>query len=704
MKSKKTKQFASSFWYKQPDFSTDRHSVETTSDMSKLIQLAASKRAISNFVRIVVPDRTIKTVFNGSQSYTDGNSVVIGADVDNISKFDSAVGLALHEAAHIKLSDFQILKNLESSIEGLIGQSAAHMMYENSEKVGIYRYQVGNYIKEILNYVEDRRIDQYIYDTAPGYRDYYQALYDTYFNDKVITKALQSSEYTDESYDSYSFRLINLHADGSRLNALKGLPAIWNVLDLRNIGRLKSSSDALVVALAIYNIIIQNLTPQPSTPSQNTQSSDSNEGSEKSQSSSSSSSAKGNNTDNTESESDDSDSEDDVEQSEVERSGQSSESEETTEGSSESEETEETTESGETEETTEEEPEIQLTPAQRAKIGKQLQKQRDFLNGDIRKKKMSKSDEATVQSIEQSGAEVIEVGGTDGVRKMKSILIRKVSAEFAQSREFPFYNGYDGYANVQREWISKGVRLGKRLSGKLQMRADERNTEYNRLRSGKIDRKMLAMLGAGKENVFFTTSTDKYNKANLHISLDGSSSMRGTPWYQAVMTTVALIKAIEEIPNLDVQVSIRGTRYVSRTDTPVVAVVYDSRVDKFQKVLKMFPHFTPSGTTPEGLTFETIMNELVGGSGNVDSYFLNMSDGMPYVSGVYEGQYARRHTQKQVQNMRGRGIKVLSYLISDTSYYMTEFREMYGTSAKSIDVESITQIARTMNEMFLSKD
>jgi nitric oxide reductase activation protein len=118
----------------------------------------------------------------------------------------------------------------------------------------------------------------------------------------------------------------------------------------------------------------------------------------------------------------------------------------------------------------------------------------------------------------------------------------------------------------------------------------------------------------------------------------------------------------------------------------------------------MFPHFTPSGTTPEGLTFETIMNELVGGSGNVDSYFLNMSDGMPYVSGVYEGQWARKHTQKQVQNMRGRGIKVLSYLISDTSYYMTEFREMYGTSAKSIDVESITQIARTMNEMFLSKD
>ena len=44
---------------------------------------------------------------------------------------------------------------------------------------------------------------------------------------------------------------------------------------------------------------------------------------------------------------------------------------------------------------------------------------------------------------------------------------------------------------------------------------------------------------------------------------------------------------------------------VTGGDNPLVLVGYDSRVDKFQKVKKMFPHIYPGGTTPEGLCFET---------------------------------------------------------------------------------------------------
>ena len=50
--------------------------------------------------------------------------------------------------------------------------------------------------KVYVNWVEDRRIDYIIYKNAPGYRMYYEAMYDKYFNDKVIDKALREKRFT----------------------------------------------------------------------------------------------------------------------------------------------------------------------------------------------------------------------------------------------------------------------------------------------------------------------------------------------------------------------------------------------------------------------------------------------------------------------------------------------------------------------------
>ena len=76
-----------------------------------LIQLASYRRAISNFVNIVT-SQDVPVTFNATgDSYTDGNKVVISSKLDD-KLFDSTVGLALHEGSHIKLSDFDFLKNL----------------------------------------------------------------------------------------------------------------------------------------------------------------------------------------------------------------------------------------------------------------------------------------------------------------------------------------------------------------------------------------------------------------------------------------------------------------------------------------------------------------------------------------------------------------------------------------------------------------
>ena len=71
-----------------------------------------------------------------------------------------------------------------------------------------------------------------------------------------------------------------------------------------------------------------------------------------------------------------------------------------------------------------------------------------------------------------------------------------------------------------------GTMLGK----KLQVRGEDKSTVFNRQKVGKIDRRMISSLGFGNENVFQFTEIDSYKKANLHISVDASSSMNGEKW------------------------------------------------------------------------------------------------------------------------------------------------------------------------------
>ena len=93
-------------------------------------------------------------------------------------------------------------------------------------------------------------------------------MYDKYFNDKLIDKALLSDEFTEESVESYMFRIINLHNKNTNLSSLKGLRKIYRTINLKNISRLKSSKDSLDVALNIFNIIMNQLSDV--TPSDDT--------------------------------------------------------------------------------------------------------------------------------------------------------------------------------------------------------------------------------------------------------------------------------------------------------------------------------------------------------------------------------------------------------------------------------------------------
>ena len=241
----------SSYWLS--DWDDDDIITETFNDVElkshNVYKMASSKRAISNFVNIVT-NESIPVIFNTrGNSYTDGKSVVIGANIVESKDFDVAVGLALHEGSHIKLSDFKLLQDISNLVPEYIIDGAI--------KKGFYG--TISTIKDLWNYVEDRRIDQFVFNSAPGYRDYYRAMYDKYFNDVLIDKALLSDEYTTEDMESYMFRIINLHNKNTDLSKLKGLREIYKLVGLNTISRLKSSEDAFKVAISMFQVILSNL-------------------------------------------------------------------------------------------------------------------------------------------------------------------------------------------------------------------------------------------------------------------------------------------------------------------------------------------------------------------------------------------------------------------------------------------------------------
>ena len=696
--------YNSSFWY--DDFETDDIIIDNLSDVEKksldLYKLAASKRAISNFVNIVTNESIPVKFKERGDSYTDGKSVVIGSKIEQPKDFDVAVGLALHEGSHIKLSDFKLLNDLYNLIPTHISEGAI--------KKGIYTTQ--ETIKNLWNYVEDRRIDNYVFKSAPGYRGYYRKMYDKYFNDRLIDKALLTDEFTEETVESYMFRIINLHNKNTNLSALKGLRKIYRLVNLKNISRLKNSKDSFDVALEIFKVILSNMNDVNPADEFKTEPQ---KGGEGEGSGDSSDDGKGS-SDNTMSDEDFNDLMDSVGKSPM-----TGDSNDTSSGGSgmDVENLPDNFEGGkESKDDSKSNSAVKLTDRQKSLLKSKINKQKKFLDGDIQKKSITKTDSKNLNAIESSGSELKEVGkSADGYgysRTTQCIVVKKLTKSLYESELFPMT--YNNYWNVEKDGpvkmyyqknIEDGIKLGTQLGKKLQVRGEDKSTIFNRQKVGKIDKRMISSLGFGNENVFQFTEIDSYKKANLHISVDASSSMGGEKWEKTMTNVVALCKAVDMISNLNVQVTFRCTS----ENKPYIVMAYDSRVDKFSKVKQMFPGLTPRGTTPEGLCFEAIMKEFVPINNDLDSYFLNLSDGQPYFPGqnfYYGGTTAITHTNKMVKMIESMGIQTLAYFVTDweineDSSDARSFKRMYGKGAKMIDVKNVNQITKTMNQLFLTK-
>jgi hypothetical protein len=636
-----------------------------------LLKLSAYRRAISNFVYILTGKNIPVRFAEKSTSMTDGKVIYIGGELSK-GEFDPTVGLSLHEAMHIVKSDFDMMKTMWGKLPRSLTAAANGKI--NSD-------ELGKLSKYVLNVVEDRYIDAWAYETAPGYRGYYQALYDRYFNLREVSEGLKSDAYRTPTIKNYKFRFTNITNENTDLDALPALRKISDLLDLPNILRadLASFKDRMELAYQITELIVTSVI---NDKEDNKKNKDNEEGEG-------------------EDDSDGGSKADGMDPDDI-LGGETASANQITEESDKE----------------QENPSKDLTEKQKDKIDKIIEKQESIVNRDVKQTPFDSETLKKLQILEKSDVNLVPVGDDSGVPAVECIFVKNMTKELMLSGEFPYTTkfGRDVENPQSKEGVKEGIVLGTMLGRKLQIRNESKTTKFTRLDAGKIDRRLLSSIGYQAENLFYQTSTDKYKNVHLHVTVDASSSMVDK-WKRTMVTLVAIAKAASMINNVHVSISFRSgpnmdTNYrAAGQENPYIVMAYDSRKDKFSKIVQLFPLLFPAGSTPEGLAFQALLKHIPANTFEMDSYFLNLSDGEPAFGLGYFGEPAVQHTKKQVSKIRENGTTVLSYFIEsahakngrvDTN--VRQFRTMYGKDAQFIDVANVTQIAHTLNKMFLSKE
>lgn len=726
--------------------------VKPQHDLATIARYAAVRRAIANFVSILSGKNIPVEFSSGKESYTDGERVVISAENDP-SKFDVMVGLALHEASHVLLTDFSFVKLIaehrkirdryaayahdggtlypiawngvqseaakQATIAGKTPEYeftydvARELFPENivalwpevtagggaSAAVKYYRTvsQAFDDVHVLMNILEDRRIDKWVYNRAGGYRPYYDALYGKYFFTKEIGKNLKfNPAWRELTIENYLNRLLYaFHPDASP-DALPGLAAMIDYMDLATIERVgedmhdeqagwkkQATYDAAPRlwkdACHLYGMILKVVglaelqqREQPSQPQD----------------------IAGNGT------------------------GQNHPMLE-----------------GMNADTLQGLPDLDLpagtllpSPVEKDVKGKgknkvevdgkynadkakrELAEAKKLMGGEVKKKKMTRQLKASVTALEEADGEMIDIQGY-GIPSGKCFVTRKLTERLMKEPWFIFSSPWASNSTLAA--IAAGKRMGQILHQRLQVRNDPLFTKQTRLQGGHIDRRLLAQLGMDITTVFHKVRVDQHKPAMLHVSLDASGSMTGQKWNKVTTVAIALAYLGSKMRNIDTVISIRGG-----SGLPLVAILFDSRRDNFNKFCKLFAQIAPAGATPEGLCYKATMGLITECADTHQVYFINFSDGEPsfYMSegsdltkhgatynGVnYVGEFAFKHTRQMVQLMREAGVKILSYFISDygrPDVRNAAFRTMYGDDASFVNVKNVGEVLVTLNKL-----
>ena len=678
------------FEKKQSYFFTDDDTVEKESKYDHM-QLAQYQRAIANFVRILTGRGDIQVKYNnGGNSYTDGKTITLSPNIKE-KEFDTAVGLALHEASHILYTDFDRTNE-----------------YINKSRNVTTSDQLDQR-KVLLNIVEDLYIDAMTYRSAPGYRGYYSSLYQKYFGDKKIVEGLWSQDFAEPTWNNYLFHICNIRNPQRNLEALPGLEGMFNMLDLSNITRLTNFQDRLDLSVWLYNEIKKyvDATKEYQQQLQNQMGNggaggDSNE----EEMMKSLNELLEEMADQDEQKSDGDESGDEQE----DNSGGSGEGKFTSSNGVNIQEEIEGTNSLDLD---------KLSDKAKSQLKKLIEQQREFIKGQPKKGKLSKADQQKVDAWAEVDMEKKTVGANSEFSKkgVPLYIINEITPNFITNLGAT-YGLRDYIFSREQNRINDAINRGKLLAKKLQLRNEERVLKTSRLDSGKIDKRLLHEIGFDNFDIFSKVNINAYKPSYIHISIDQSGSMQGSKFDSAMEFAAMFATASKYINNIHLVISLRSTfdgsgksgwsRWATQ-NTPYLMYIFDSKKHNIQHIRNTFPKAKANNLTPEGLCFDGIMKDTIQKSANTEAYFINICDGEPYMkyssdngSFDYQGDQARAHSRKQMQRMEQNGIKFITYFIGGRHDFEA-VEKCYGNNSVHLQrADEIGVITKTMNKRLLA--
>ena len=222
---------------------------DITYDDSKVLLYYKIQQSIKNFINIISGKNNIKVTYKAlNTSYSTKDTIVLDSKLVLNNKFDISVGLALHEASHILLSDYTFLSY--DILNEYLHSNAVYMNYNDAHT--------------IINIIEDRRVDAYIIQHNKGYIDYYKALYDEFMFTPSLKFLLQS--YIDDihtiQYDVAFFQLLLcqiITPEGEELCKALGSfgKEVYKTFDVKNISRLKDTAGSIILAVDLIKIFLK---------------------------------------------------------------------------------------------------------------------------------------------------------------------------------------------------------------------------------------------------------------------------------------------------------------------------------------------------------------------------------------------------------------------------------------------------------------
>ena len=666
------------FEKKQSYFFDEDETVEKASKYDHM-QLAQYQRAIANFVRILTGRGDIQVKYNsGGQSYTDGKTITLSPNIKE-KEFDTAVGLALHEASHILYTDFP---KLEEYMNGL------------RHKVG-YLHSDAEVRKVLLNIVEDLYIDAMTYRSAPGYRGYYSSLYQKYFGDKKIVEGLWSKDYAEPTWNNYLFHLINIRNPERNLQALPGLETMFKMLDLPNVLRMSTFEDRIYLSKYLFDTISKYVDATKEYQQQlQEQLGQGGDGAEKTLNEL------------------------------LEQMADQQESDDEQEGNGGGSGAGKFTASngvniGEEMEGTNAIDLDKLSDKAKEQLRKLIEGQKEFIKGQPKKGKLSKADQQKVDAWAEVDMEKKTVGANSEFSKkgLPLYIINDVTKSFIDNLGNTYgLRSYVGTYSQNR--INDAINRGKLLAKKLQLRNEERSLKTSRLDSGKIDKRLLHEIGFDNFDIFSKVNINAYKPSYIHISIDQSGSMQGSKFDSAMEFAAMFATASKYIKNIHLVISLRSTFDGSGKtgwsrhnlqNIPYLMYIFDSKKHNIQHVRSLFPKVSANNLTPEGLCFDGIMKDTIQKSANTEAYFINICDGEPYMnyssgngSFEYGGPKAQAHSKKQMQRMEQNGVKFITYFIG-SKYDFEAVEKCYGKNAVLLQrADEIGVITKTMNKRLLA--